>query len=76
MKGSVKKMKKTLIFLVLLIAALTFAQTIEVTFDKVEYGFFRKVVTMVDFQMSEGWVNSLQVDPDIDHPKIGTFMVN
>ena len=69
-------MKKTLFVLVLLIAALTFAQTIEVTFDRVESGFFRKVVTMVNFQMNEGWVNRLQVDPDIDHPKIGTFMVN
>src|SRR6056297_538544 len=76
MKGSAKKMKKTLVFLVLLIAALTFAQTIEVTFDRVESGFFRKVVTMVNFQMSEGWVNRLQVDPDMEHPKIGTFMVN
>src|SRR6056297_687087 len=76
MKGSGKKMKKTLVFLVLLIAALTFAQTIEVTFDRVESGFFRKVVTMVNFQMSEGWLNRLQVDPDIEHPTIGTFMVN
>jgi len=69
-------MKKTLVFLVLLIAALTFAQTIEVTFDRVESGFFRKAVTMVNFQMSEGWLNRLQVDPDMEHPKIGTFMVN
>jgi len=76
MKGSAKKMKKTLVFLVLLIAALTFAQTIEVTFERVESGFFRKAVTMVNFQMSEGWLNRLQVDPDMEHPKIGTFMVN
>jgi hypothetical protein len=69
-------MKKAMFFLVLLMAALTFAQTIEVTFDNVESGFFRNVVTMVDFQMSEGWLNRLQVDPDIEHPKIGTFMVN
>lgn len=69
-------MKKTLFFLVLLMAALTFAQTIEVTFENVESGFFRKVVTMVNFQMSEGWLNRLQFDPDIEHPTIGTFMVN
>src|SRR6056297_795426 len=76
MKGSAKKMKKTLVFLVLLIAALTFAQTIEVTFDKVESGFFRKIFTIVDFQKSSGWLNKLQFDPDMEHPKIGTFMVN
>jgi len=43
-------MKKVLFVFVLLMAALTFAQTIEVTFDKVESGFFRKVVTMINFQ--------------------------
>jgi len=63
-------MKKVLLFLVLLMAALTFAQTIEVTFDRVESGFFRKVVTIVDFQMSVGWLNRLQFDADIEHPAI------
>ncbi|HPE41286.1 MAG TPA: hypothetical protein PLI77_09405 [Bacteroidales bacterium] len=69
-------MKKVLFVFVLLMATLTFAQTIGVTFDRVESGFFRKVVTMINFQMSDGWLNRLQVDPDMEHPKIGTFMVN
>ncbi len=69
-------MKKIPIILVLLIAALSFAQTIEVTFDRVEYGFFRMLITLVDFEMSEGWLNRLECDREIQRPKIGTFMVN